>query len=513
MARLAVERLGVDELDDAPEVHDRDAVRDLADHREVVRDEDVGQVELALQALQQVEDLRLDRDVERRDGLVADDQLGAQRERASHADALALAARELVRIAVVVLRVHAAARHQLLHQRPRVALGLVDGERLSDDLAHRLPRVERRVRILEDHLHLAPQRPHLARGELRDVAPVEANRSGGGLEQLQHQARGRRLAAARLADDAQRLAAANAERHVLDGVDDAAAAREHARGCREVLREVLDLDDRIADGGAHAPSPRRTASRSAQSRRLASGSRWQASECPPSIASSGGRILSQGSKRCGQRGWNGQPGGRWMTDGGRPSIARRWVDLGLHARHRLEQSPGVRVLRAVEHLGGGPVLDRPPGVHHHHGLGRLGDHPEVVGDQDHADVEVALDLVDELEDLRLHRHVERRGRLVGDQHGRVVHAAPSRSSPAGACRPRTGAGSRGRAPAHSGCPRRRAPRRPVRRPASSRHRGERARPLRSGRRRGTSGAGRRRDPGRSSRRPCRGRRAAPPASP
>ena len=90
-------------LDDAPDVHDRDPVGDLADHREVVRDEDVREVEVRLQALEQVEDLRLHRDVERGDGLVADDQLRLERERARDADPLALAAGELVRVAVDVL--------------------------------------------------------------------------------------------------------------------------------------------------------------------------------------------------------------------------------------------------------------------------------------------------------------------------------------------------------------------------------------------------------------------------
>ena len=44
-------------------------------HREVVGDEQVGEAELLLQVFEQVDDLRLDRDVERRDRLVADDQL------------------------------------------------------------------------------------------------------------------------------------------------------------------------------------------------------------------------------------------------------------------------------------------------------------------------------------------------------------------------------------------------------------------------------------------------------
>jgi hypothetical protein len=59
------------------------AVGDVADDVEVVRDEDVGEVEVALEVLQQVEDLRLHGDVERRDRLVADDQLRVDHERAA----------------------------------------------------------------------------------------------------------------------------------------------------------------------------------------------------------------------------------------------------------------------------------------------------------------------------------------------------------------------------------------------------------------------------------------------
>ena len=50
----------------------------VANDREVVRDEEIGQPEVALQVLEQVEDLRLDRDVERGDRLVGDEQLRAR---------------------------------------------------------------------------------------------------------------------------------------------------------------------------------------------------------------------------------------------------------------------------------------------------------------------------------------------------------------------------------------------------------------------------------------------------
>ena len=274
--------------------------------------------------------------------------------------------------------------------------------------------------------------------------PVEADRARRRLEQLEHQARRRRLAAAGLAHDAERLAAAHAERDVLDRVHLARVAGEDAgRTGKRLVRSSTSISASPHD--AHAPTPSRTASRSAHSRRLASASRWQASAWPPSIVASGGRILSQGSKRCGQRGWNGAAG-REMDDRRRRALDRAQVrDLGLDARHRLEQPPRVRVLRGVEDLARRAVLDGAPGVHHHDRLRRLGDDAEIVRDQDHADVEVALDLVDQLEDLGLHRRRRARSSARRRSARPGCARAPWRSSRAGACRPRTGAGSRLRA--------------------------------------------------------------------
>ena len=57
-------------LDDRAQIHDRDARRDLAHHAQIMGDEDIGEVEPLLQIGQQVDDLRLHRDIERRDRLV-----------------------------------------------------------------------------------------------------------------------------------------------------------------------------------------------------------------------------------------------------------------------------------------------------------------------------------------------------------------------------------------------------------------------------------------------------------
>ncbi len=94
-------------LDDAAEVHHGHAVAQELHHREVVRDEQVAQPKPLLQRHQQVEHLRLDRHVQRRQRLVEHHHLRLQRQRARDADALALAARELVRLALQVLRVQA----------------------------------------------------------------------------------------------------------------------------------------------------------------------------------------------------------------------------------------------------------------------------------------------------------------------------------------------------------------------------------------------------------------------
>jgi hypothetical protein len=121
--------------------------------------EEYGQAELALEVLQQVDHLRLDRHVERRHGLVADDQLGLGGERAGDADPLALAAGEFVRIAERMPGREADFAQQrvdALAQR-RTRREPVQAQRLRQRLADREPWVQRGVGILEDDLHVAAQ--------------------------------------------------------------------------------------------------------------------------------------------------------------------------------------------------------------------------------------------------------------------------------------------------------------------------------------------------------------------
>ena len=86
---------------------------------QIVRDEQIGQLQPLLQIHQQVDHLRLHRDVERRDRLVGDDERRIERERARQADPLALAAAELVRVARQMRRIEADQLEQLRDLAPR----------------------------------------------------------------------------------------------------------------------------------------------------------------------------------------------------------------------------------------------------------------------------------------------------------------------------------------------------------------------------------------------------------
>ncbi len=115
MVGLRVDLLRFAELDDAAEIHDGDAVAHMAHHAQIVADEQAGEIELAAQLQEQIEDLRLDGDIEGGHRLVADQQIGLHGQRAGDGDALALAARELMRIPVGEIGVETDTAEPLRH--------------------------------------------------------------------------------------------------------------------------------------------------------------------------------------------------------------------------------------------------------------------------------------------------------------------------------------------------------------------------------------------------------------
>ena len=101
--------------------------------------------------------------IERTGRLVQENEFRLQHHGAGDGDALALAAGELMRIAVLRLRIEA----DLLQRRPDTSVALIgvharalDQQALLDDLPDGQPRRQGAVGILEDHLHLFAQRTH-----------------------------------------------------------------------------------------------------------------------------------------------------------------------------------------------------------------------------------------------------------------------------------------------------------------------------------------------------------------
>ncbi len=237
-------------LDDDAVLHHHDAVGEVGDDAHVVRDEDDRRVEARVQVAQQVEDLGLHGDVERRRRLVRDEQERVARDRLRDHRALALTARELVRVLVerLLRGRHLDEAEQLdrllLRHRGRHP-AVVRTQRLHDLEADRVHRVQRRHRLLEDRSDLvAAQRAQRSLVEAAQLAPEELDRAGhaGVLgQQAEERHRARALARAGLAHDGEHLAAPDDVVHVD-------RSRVELPLDPELHAEVVDLEDHLRKG-------------------------------------------------------------------------------------------------------------------------------------------------------------------------------------------------------------------------------------------------------------------------
>ena len=206
-------------------------MRHGANHRQIVADEHVAHAVAALQVGEQHQHLLLHRDVQRRGGLVEHQHFGAQHHGAGDRDALALAAGELVRVALehVVDAARLAEAHFVEHGEDesvalrRRELGTVQCQALADDLPHRHARAERGEGVLEHHLHALAHRSQRRPTGVVGALAVELDLSGRQRLQREQRHAERGLARPRLADDAERLATPELQGRAANGLDRAAA--------------------------------------------------------------------------------------------------------------------------------------------------------------------------------------------------------------------------------------------------------------------------------------------------
>src|SRR5919112_56627 len=190
-------------------VDDRVLARQVLDVVHLVRDEDGGHVFEVAELYRQLADGARRRRVEARRRLVEHDDLRAADERPRNAYAPAHAARKLYRHLVYrVFEVDEAEHpaHLLLH----LVLGHALLVQAVGDVVVDRERVEERA-LLEDHPDLLAHGHHLGLGVLGDVLAVNDDAARVGLEEAENQLDGRRLAAARAAEDDLRLALLDGE--------------------------------------------------------------------------------------------------------------------------------------------------------------------------------------------------------------------------------------------------------------------------------------------------------------
>ena len=112
---------------------------------------------------------------------------------------------------------------------------------LGDGVADAKAGVEARERILKNHLRAQAHVDEVASAKSAHVPPFDADVPRDGLHQAKDGAPGRGLAAARLADERQRLAAHQVEGNVLDRVDPRPRAPEKAARDLEPRDKVAHL--------------------------------------------------------------------------------------------------------------------------------------------------------------------------------------------------------------------------------------------------------------------------------
>lgn len=113
---------------------------------------------------------------------------------------------------------------------------------------------------MENHLHLPAQRLQLVPRQSGDIHHIavfraEENLPGGRIVRAQDAARGRRLATAGLADERQRFALVDVERHIVHRAHLRDDFLQNAAANRKKFAEVFDVEKDLVVGLVHGMLP------------------------------------------------------------------------------------------------------------------------------------------------------------------------------------------------------------------------------------------------------------------
>ena len=219
VGRMTENVLAVAGFHDFPAIHDRDAVADVPDGTKSVADKQIGQVVLFLKLLKEIQTLCLNGNIQRGDGLIQDQEPGAEGQGTCNADALPLAAGKFMRIAVTDIGTKTYISEKGVNPFINL-LGRTDAmmeHGFSQDISNALSRIERGSAVLEDHLKLRTQTAKLLWRHIVDPVSIKMDLALGKRFEAHEHAGNGGFSAPAFADDAEDLAGHDSKAHIPYG--------------------------------------------------------------------------------------------------------------------------------------------------------------------------------------------------------------------------------------------------------------------------------------------------------
>ena len=209
----------------------------MTHHRKVMGDKHISKIHALLKIHQKIQDLRLNRNIQRRNRLVTDHKLRIQDQSPGDADSLAAAAVQLVGISHIETPGKTHGLHHLIDlliNLGSIFADLIDQQRLRNQLPDRHTAVQARIGVLEDHLDLWPNLLHFPLGKSRNIFSLKKDLPGCGRFQAEKRPSQRGFSAAGLSHHAHRLSLRDTEIHIVHRM-------EKSRRCVEIFFQVSDL--------------------------------------------------------------------------------------------------------------------------------------------------------------------------------------------------------------------------------------------------------------------------------
>ena len=105
------------------------------------------------------------------------------------------------------------------------------------------------------------------------------------------------------------------------------------------------------------------------------------------------------------------------------------TDLRIHHRRGMDQDIRIRMPRTPEEAFRLSFLHNLSKIHHDDAIRNIAHNPQVMGDEEHRKPEALLQIRKQIDDLSLNRHIQRRDRLVRDQHLRIHNKSTGDADP------------------------------------------------------------------------------------